>query len=543
MPIQIECLFHSMKQPIIDSICFSKNTSPFKEVSRVVLEIVIAILVIAAGLNYLYFYFQRIHLKKKDLEKQKIKTIIIGAGSAGRLVINELINTNSLFSPYFIVDDNLKKLNRKILGIPIIGTVKDIPKIISKYQIGAIIVAIPSASKIEMDEILAVCKKTDVKLITVPSFKEIIQGNYLIKKVVDINLVELLRREQITIDPETISPLLANETILVTGAGGSIGSELSRQIARAKPKQVLLLGHGENSIFTIHNELTNSFPQIKFTCLIADIQDKSRIESIFTQYHPTIVFHAAAHKHVPLMEENPVEAIKNNIFGTKNVAQSAAKHSVKKFILVSTDKAVKPTSLMGATKNIAEQIIYHLNQASSTHFSVVRFGNVLGSRGSVVNSFIQQIEKGGPITVTAPEMKRYFMTIPEAVQLVLQAGAISLGGEIFVLNMGEQIRILDIANDLIRLSGYVPGKDILVEFCGIRPGEKMFEELYSEEEKLHSTQNDKISFSKNPIVNQDILELIENMETNIGLLNQMDKNDVKKYLIKLAPSYTPFEGM
>lgn len=477
-------------------------------------------------------------LTKKE-SKKRLNTMIIGAGNAGKLIIQELKRTNSNYYPVAVVDDNPKKKNLRLLGIPIVGTSGDINDIIAKYDIKVVIIAIPSATKGEISNLLTICNKTTARVMTLPSIGNLIRDNFLINQLEDVNISDLLRRKQITIDSTSISEYMENKTVLITGAGGSIGSELSRQISRAKPKQLILLGHGENSIFTIQNELIKDYPDCPPICMIADILDKSRIEFIINQYKPNYIFHAAAHKHVPLMEDNPIEAIKNNVMGTYYLANAANKPYVEKFILISTDKAVNPTSVMGATKNVAEQIIYQFNEKSSTSYSIVRFGNVLGSRGSVIHSFFQQIKKGGPLTVTHPEMRRFFMTIPEAVHLVLHAGALSKGGEIFVLNMGEQIKIANLAEDLIRLSGYEPGKDILIEYTGIRPGEKLYEELYTKEEQLLATQHDKISVSKSHSVSIDADLLIRELEQNLEHFNHMNNEKIKDYLQGIVPTYTP----
>lgn len=477
-------------------------------------------------------------LTKKE-RKKRLNTMIIGAGNAGKLIIQELKRTNSNYYPVAVVDDNPKKKNLRLLSVPIVGTSGDINDIIAKYDIKVVIIAIPSATKEEISNLLTICNKTTARVMTLPSIGNLIRDNFLINQLEDVNISDLLRRKQITIDSTSISEYMENKTVLITGAGGSIGSELSRQISRAKPKQLILLGHGENSIFNIQNELLKDYPDSPPICMIADILDKSRIEFIIDQYKPNYIFHAAAHKHVPLMEDNPIEAIKNNVMGTYYLANAANKPYVEKFILISTDKAVNPTSVMGATKNVAEQIIYQFNEKSSTSYSIVRFGNVLGSRGSVIHSFFQQIKKGGPLTVTHPEMRRFFMTIPEAVHLVLHAGALSKGGEIFVLNMGEQIKIANLAEDLIRLSGYEPGKDILIEYTGIRPGEKLYEELYTKEEQLLATQHDKISVSKSHSVSIDADLLIRDLEQNLEHFNHMNNEKIKDYLQSIVPTYTP----
>jgi FlaA1/EpsC-like NDP-sugar epimerase len=426
-----------------------------------------------------------------------VRTFIIGAGSAGNMLLKEFQHHNLVgYKVMGFIDDDKTKIGYRISSIPVLGTTKELPKLISAYKIGLCVIAMPSVPGPVVRNIVKQCEKTGVKLKIVPGLYELIDGKVDVRSIRDVQIEDLLRRQEIKIDLQEISGFLREQVVLVTGAGGSIGSELCRQIARFSPKLLVMLGHGENSIYKIDMEFRMKFPNIDAEAIIADVQDYDRIDEVFATYRPDVVFHAAAHKHVPLMERNATESIKNNIFGTRNVAVASDKYGVKRFVLISTDKAVNPSSVMGATKRAAEIIIQLINKNSKTKFMAVRFGNVLGSRGSVIPMFKEQIAHGGPVTVTHPDMKRYFMTIPEAVQLVIQAGAMGANGEIFVLDMGEPIRILDMARDLIRLSGLEPDKDITIEFSGIRPGEKLFEELLTAEEGTSLTKHKKIFMAK-----------------------------------------------
>lgn len=434
-------------------------------------------------------------------------TIIVGAGDCGTLVARELRNSSLGLRLVGFIDDDLNKLKLQILGYPVLGTREMIPIIVKEKQIKEIIIAIPSASKKEISDIAQICKNTGVKLKMIPRLNDLISGKVSLSKMRDVSVEDLLGRDPITTDLDGIMNYVQHKRVLITGAGGSIGSELCRQLAKFRPMKLLLLGHGENSIFNIEMELRKTFPELKLVTIIADIQDRERMKHIFNQYRPQVVFHAAAHKHVPLMERNPSEAVKNNVFGTKNVADCADEYDVERFVLISSDKAVNPTSVMGATKRIAEMYIQTMNASSSTKFVAVRFGNVLGSRGSVIPFFKQQIADGGPVTVTHPEMVRYFMTIPEAVQLVLQAGSFAEGGEIFVLDMGSPVKILNLAEDLIKLSGYEPYEEIDIKFTGIREGEKLYEELLTDEENVTATQHNRIFIGKPSELNRRHLEL------------------------------------
>jgi FlaA1/EpsC-like NDP-sugar epimerase len=424
-----------------------------------------------------------------------------------------------------------------------VGNRNFIPEAVKQLDIAFIIIALPTAPQNDLLEIIEICKSTKAQIKLMPSMTEILDGKMAVHKIREVSVNDLLGRTPVEINTEEIRENLGSECILITGAGGSIGSELCRQLAAYRPKEMLLLGHGENSIYLIEQELRQLYPDQKIQPIIADIQDVTRIDSVFQNYRPTIVYHAAAHKHVPLMEMNPVEAIKNNVIGTRNVAEASAKYGAKRFILISSDKAVNPTSVMGATKRAAEMIINDQNSSSKTVFAAVRFGNVLGSRGSVIPLFKRQIESGGPVTVTHMDMVRYFMTIPEAVQLVIQASVLAQGGEVFVLDMGKPVRIYDLARDLIRLSGLEPDKDIPIVITGIRPGEKLFEELLTEEEGLKVTNNYRIMISRPQTVSRSELNMV------LGVLENLCKRyefvpssyQIKKLLKQLIPSYSGFQ--
>ncbi|MFC0013761.1 MULTISPECIES: nucleoside-diphosphate sugar epimerase/dehydratase [Allobacillus] len=413
----------------------------------------------------------------------KKRTLIIGAGAGGVMVARQLADSReSELKPVVFVDDDPKKKRVQILSVPVAGKLDDIERVVEKYRIEHIIFAIPSISKTRANEVYQLCSKTGVKTQTIPKFEDLVTGKVSVTELRDVDIEDLLGREPVELDMQKIGNNIRNKTVLITGAGGSIGSEICRQIAKFGPNQLLLLGHGENSIYQIERELRGKINgKIDIKPIIADVQDRKRIGEVMSTYEPDVVYHAAAHKHVPLMEFNPIEAVKNNIIGTKNVAEAADHFRVETFVLVSTDKAVNPTNVMGATKRVAEMIIQNLAQHSATKFCAVRFGNVLGSRGSVIPLFKEQIAKGGPVTVTHPEMTRYFMTIPEASRLVIQAGSLARGGEIFVLDMGKPVKIVDLAKNLIRLTG-ANEEEVKIEFSGIRPGEKMYEELLGENE-------------------------------------------------------------
>ncbi|WP_054957479.1 polysaccharide biosynthesis protein [Paenibacillus dakarensis] len=460
--------------------------------------------------------------------------LIVGAGNCGTLIAREIRNSTSGMKIVGFIDDDLEKYKLHVLGIPVLGTRDVIPSIVAEKDIQEIVIAIPSASRQQISEIVTICKNTDVKLKMMPRLNDLISGKVSLNKIREVSVEDLLGRDPIVTDIDEIMSYVQNKIVLVTGAGGSIGSELCRQISNFEPNKLLLLGHGENSIYNIEMELRRKFPALTLETIIADIQDRDRMQSVFQETRPQVVFHAAAHKHVPLMERNPSEAVKNNVFGTQNVADCADQYGAERFVLISSDKAVNPTSVMGATKRIAEMYIQSINASSRTKFVAVRFGNVLGSRGSVIPHFKQQIIEGGPVTVTHPEMVRYFMTIPEAVQLVLQAGSLAAGGEIFVLDMGQPVKILNLAEDLIRLSGYEPYHDIDIKFTGIREGEKLFEELLTDEENVTATQHNRIFIGKPCDLNRNYLELeIKRLQKVIA----EGSSSVKDVIDQIVPMY------
>jgi FlaA1/EpsC-like NDP-sugar epimerase len=432
------------------------------------------------GSRFSWRVFRDQHLKtKKDMKN----VLVVGAGKAGTLITRQLLNNQDLgLKPSAFIDDDPNKYKLQILGIPVAGTSEDIVQAVERYKIDLIVLAIPSLSKDELTRIFDECSKTKVKTQIMPMIEDIMLGKVAVNQFRDVEVEDLLGREPVELDIDGISEYITGKTVLVTGAGGSIGSEICRQICRFSPKKLVLVGHGENSIYLIDMELRNSsLPSVEVIPVIGDIQDRARMFEVMEEYRPDVVYHAAAHKHVPLMEYNPRESVKNNVFGTKNVAEAADTFDVDTFVLISSDKAVNPTNVMGSTKRIAEMVIQQLSKVSKTKFVAVRFGNVLGSRGSVIPLFKKQILAGGPVTVTHPDMTRYFMTIPEASRLVIQAGSLARGGEIFVLDMGEPVKIVDLAVNLIKLSGYSV-EEIGINYSGIRPGEKMYEELLGENE-------------------------------------------------------------
>ncbi len=423
--------------------------------------------------------------------------MVIGAGEAANIIIKEIVNSNfSTMVIRCIIDDDKGKWGRFIQGIKVVGGRDKIIECADIFGIDEIIVAMPSITRSELSEILDICKETSCKLRSLPGMYQLVNGEVSISKLRDVEVEDLLGREPIEVDLDSILGYVKGKKVLVTGGGGSIGSELCRQIASHKPAQLIILDIYENSVYDVQQELITKYPELSLVVLIASVRNTNRMNWIFENYKPDIVYHAAAHKHVPLMEASPNEAVKNNVFGTWKTAQAAAMNGVRRFVMISTDKAVNPTNIMGASKRICEMIIQTFNKHYDTEFVAVRFGNVLGSNGSVIPLFKKQIMAGGPVTVTHPDIIRYFMTIPEAVSLVLQAGAYAKGGEIFVLDMGKPVKILDLAKNLIRLSGYRVGEDIKIEFTGLRPGEKLYEELLMAEEGMTETANKLIHIGK-----------------------------------------------
>ncbi|ONN43590.1 polysaccharide biosynthesis protein [Enterococcus mundtii] len=478
--------------------------------------------------------FWRIYIEHKTQRQEsplnKHRTLIIGAGEGGRILYNSILSSKAINDLEVIgfVDDDPNKYKTYLSGIKVIGNTKDLPRLIDELSIDMVTIAIPSLPRKRIREIFHLIESKEVKMNTMPSIEEIASGKINVSRLKEIDVVDLLGREEVKLDLDKLKSHISEKVILVTGAGGSIGSEICRQVLAFSPKKLLLLGHGENSIYLIHRELSGdpSYNKTEIIPIIADIQDREKIFHIMKEHQPDIVYHAAAHKHVPLMEYNPREAVKNNIKGTKNVAEAAKEANVKNFVMVSTDKANNPPNVMGATKRIAEMIVTGLNEENSTKFSAVRFGNVLGSRGSVIPVFREQIAKGGPITITDFRMTRYFMTIPEASRLVIQSGALAKGGEIFVLDMSEPVKILDLARNMIRLSGYTEEEIEIVE-TGIRPGEKLYEELLLDKER-----NDEQVYEKIFVGNIKGYPIQEVMEFVTGLSD--DDKQLAKEVVAFA---------
>ena len=470
---------------------------------------------------------------------EQLKIMIIGAGEATSVLMREISNSRYLDNSKVvcIIDDDLGKVGKYIRGVKIVGTRDHIKEYARYYDIDEIIFAIPSASTKDKREILNICKETSCNLKILPGVYQMVDGEINIKDLRNVDVLDLLGRDPVKVDIESIMGYVKDKTVLVTGGGGSIGSELCRQLVSHKPKCLVIFDIYENNAYDIQQELKIKYPDANVVTLIGSIRNTSRLESVFEQYKPDIVYHAAAHKHVPLMEVSPNEAIKNNVVGTWNVAKMADKYGVKKFVMISTDKAVNPTNVMGATKRICEMIIQSFNEKSKTDFVAVRFGNVLGSNGSVIPLFKRQIEAGGPVTVTHPDIIRYFMTIPEAVSLVLQAGAYAKGGEIFILDMGEPVKIDDLAKNLIRLSGYTLGVDMEIKYTGLRPGEKLYEELLMNEEGMQDTENKLIHIGR-PI-EFDKEHFYEKLEELKEMAYAEDSADIRKKIMEVVDTYHP----
>lgn len=462
------------------------------------------------------------------------RILIVGAGEAGRMLNREYKNQNPITGRVIgFVDDNRMKKGRSIEGVKILGQVEDVPDIVEKYDIDDVVIAIPSASTAQRQIIINICKQAACSLHILPSVAQIVAGTARLEQLKQVDVNELLGRDAIEIDDAEVNEFLHGKTVLVTGGGGSIGSELIRQVADRYPSKLILLDIYENNAYAVQQELKKSHPELDLEVLIGSVRDGLRMQDIMSTYRPDVVYHAAAHKHVPLMEDSPNEAIKNNAIGTYETAKAAAQNGVKRFVLISTDKAVNPTNIMGASKRLCEMVIQSLNESSDTEFVAVRFGNVLGSNGSVVPLFEEQIRNGGPVTVTHPEITRFFMTIPEAVSLVLQAGAFARGGEIFVLDMGEPVKIVDLARNMIYLAGHVPDVDIKITYTGLRPGEKLYEELLMEEEGLGKTKNDLIYIGHPSTPSKDFIERLESLRR---FANDND-TDIRQYVSELVDTY------
>ena len=497
--------------------------------------------ILTTGMRF-SFRFLRFYLGKREgAEKDQDRIMIIGAGTAGQAVIKELINNQAFHTRICCaIDDNPNKWGRVLEGVPIVGDRNDILEAAKKYNINRIIYAIPATTGKNRKDILNICKETNCRLQTVPSVAQLVNEEVSVTRLRDVEITDLLGRAQVKVNNSEIFKALHDKVIMVTGGGGSIGSELCRQIAKAEPKQLIIFDIYENNAYAIQQELKRKYPALRLETLIGSVRNTNRINSVIEKYRPEVLYHAAAHKHVPLMEDSPNEAIKNNVEGTYKVAQAAAKYGVKKFVLISTDKAVNPTNIMGASKRLCEMVVQMMNrQSPGTDFVAVRFGNVLGSNGSVIPLFKKQIAEGGPVTVTDKNIIRYFMTIPEAVSLVLQASYYAKGGEIFVLDMGEPVKIDDMARNLIRLSGYTPDVDIPIVYTGLRPGEKLYEELLMDEEGMKETENELI-FIGQPIKMDD-----EDFKKKLELLDQESRKEsgrIKEIVAEIVPTYHPDLG-
>lgn len=503
----------------------------------------IAVVSLRFSIRFIEIASQRVIQKRYAMQR----VLIAGAGESGFTIAMEMQRNPHLgLNPVAFVDDDTKKHNLKLRGIPIKGATEDILPVIRELGISRVIIAMPLAAGIKIRQIMSVCESAGVETLTVPGIFEILNGNVSVSKIRKIQIEDLLRREPVNTDNEKVKNLLRGKKVLITGAGGSIGSELCRQVLGCSPGEMILIGHGENSIFEIEQELQarkrelqpSEKPGTKISARIVDLRSKDRLKSIFEEFYPDVVFHAAAHKHVPLMEQNPQEAVTNNILGTKNTVDLAVEYGVERFISISSDKAVNPTSIMGASKRITEMIILDAATKTGRCYSAVRFGNVLGSRGSVVRTFQKQLQNGGPITITHPDITRYFMTIPEAVQLVLQASVLNKGGEVFVLNMGRPVRIIDLAKDIIRLAGLTEGVDIDIKVTGLRPGEKLYEELFIEGEHYEKTVHDKIWIASNAssYISEFLSESLDYFERTNG---QLSRNEILDVLCGLIPEFQP----
>lgn len=494
--------------------------------------------------RFAYRFMRR--MRKKFVDQRRgteiSRVMVVGAGAAADVLIRELKTSDHLHKHVeCVIDDDADLKGKMIQGCRIIGGRESILSAAEHYQIDEIIIAMPSVSRKKIMEIAKICNETGCELKTLPGVYQLVNKEVRVSNLRHVEIEDLLGREPVVVDLSAITEYLGDQVILVTGGGGSIGSELCRQIAAAKPKQLVIVDIYENNAYEIQQELKRKYPKLNLVVLIASVRNTNRMNAIFEQYLPNIVFHAAAHKHVPLMEDSPNEAIKNNVFGTLKTVQAADRYGVERFVMISTDKAVNPTNIMGASKRICEMIVQAYNRRSETEFVAVRFGNVLGSNGSVIPLFKQQIKEGGPVTVTHPDIIRYFMTIPEAVSLVLEAGANAKGGEIFVLDMGEPVKIVDLAKNLIRLSGYTPNEDIMIEYTGLRPGEKLYEERLMAEEGLEKTENDRISVAK-PIEMEDeaffeSLEVLKN-----AVYEEPDDAEVREMVRKIVPTYKKPKG-
>ena len=487
--------------------------------------------------RYFYKTFFAVTKKVSTNKQEKKRVLVVGAGEAGNELIREIKNSRLLpMKAVGVIDDNPGKVGNYIHGVKVVGTRHDIPKMAEKLRAEEIILAMPSAKATEIHDILQICKETGCELKKMPGIYQLVTGEVRVTDLREVDVNDLLGREPIQVNIDSIMGYVKDKVVVVTGGGGSIGSELCRQIAGHQPKQLIIIDIYENTTYDVQNELKKTYPDLNLVVLIASVRNTKRIDQIFETYRPDIVYHAAAHKHVPLMEDSPNEAIKNNVLGTWKIVRAADHWKVKKFVMISTDKAVNPTNIMGASKRICEMIIQTYDKISETNFVAVRFGNVLGSNGSVIPLFKKQIAEGGPVTVTHPDIIRYFMTIPEAVSLVLQAGAYAKGGEIFVLDMGEPVKILDLARNLILLSGHKPDEDIKIIFTGLRPGEKLYEEMLMKEEGMQDTANKLIHIGKPIEMDEDkFLEDLEKLSEHVV----QEPYDIREVVQRMVPTYHP----
>ncbi|NLY82219.1 MAG: polysaccharide biosynthesis protein [Clostridiales bacterium] len=487
------------------------------------------------------FISRFIYREIRDIRNRKVKCVdrtrimIIGAGDAGAALIKEIKSSSKGDKKIIgLIDDNPNKIGNYLDGIKVFGMIEDIPEMVEKHRIDQLLIAIPSATKQEIKRIVDICKDTGKEIMKLPGMYQLINGEVSISQLKKIDLDDLLGRDKIETDLDAIMSYVSGKVVMVTGGGGSIGSELCRQIANYKPKQLVIFDNYENTTYSIQHELKYNYPELNLVVLIGSVRNVKRINSVLEQYQPDIIYHAAAHKHVPLMEDSPNEAIQNNVVGTLKIAEAADRWNVEKFVMISTDKAVNPTNVMGASKRICEMIVQTFNNKSETEFVAVRFGNVLGSNGSVIPLFEKQIRDGGPVTVTHADVTRYFMTIPEAVALVLQAGSLAKGGEIFVLDMGDPVKIDDLAKNLILLSGLKPGVDIGIEYIGLRRGEKLYEELLMDEEGLEKTENDLIFIGKPMAIEEsELLKKLSILDVN----SEMEPENIRKFIKDIVPTY------
>ncbi|MDW7668652.1 MAG: nucleoside-diphosphate sugar epimerase/dehydratase [Bacillota bacterium] len=498
-------------------------------------------IVLIGGVRFFYRFLRRTRRPSFYLNKKGRKNVlVIGGGEAGSLLIKEYkSNPESDSIPVAILDDDISKQGLELNGVKIVGTTQDFIKVSEKYDIDEAVIAIPSADNQTIKVIMEIAKDSDVKMRTLPSIYNLADGKVKISQIRDVSIEDLLGRDEVKLHIEDLENLITDKSILVTGGGGSIGSEICRQICKFNPSRLNIVDVYENLAYQLELDLKKQYPNIEINLIIASVRDPKRLDEVFRKFKPQIVFHAAAHKHVPIMENNPKEAVKNNVFGTYNMVNVSKNHNIEKFVMISTDKAVNPTNVMGATKRLSEMIVQSQKGKSSTDFVAVRFGNVLGSSGSVIPLFKKQIKEGGPVTITHEEIIRYFMTIPEAAQLVLQAAAMAKGGEIFILDMGEPVKILDLAKNLIHLSGFKPYEDIPIEITGLRPGEKLYEELLLDKENNIATKHEKIFTEKPEEINgEKIEEFLNYIEHNIAFL---EDQQIKEEIRKVVPTYKCYE--